>query len=443
MGVGGGRTGLTRGDGASRTRTIAGASLRLASSALSSPPPDRLSSRSRGVVRVAAVGRRAVISGCASCRCLGPALRRVALTVLVFERTGSTVLSASTFTVSFLPYLIGGALLSGSAERLPVRRTLVLCDLVSAAGFAVMALPGLPVVALLALDFAAGLASPVFAGARAALLPEVLGAGPRYVLGRATVRMVSQGAQVLGLAVDGLLLAAVGARWALAVNALSFAASALVLRLGVRFRPATRAAAGSVVSDSLRGVRGVLSHPDVRRLLLLRWLIPACAVAPEALAAAYVASLHLASRAAGWWLCAVPAGMVLADLLGGRLIRPARQRQLVLPASLLTLAPLLAFAVHPGAALALPLLAVVGLGYVQALGLDAILLATVPPDLQARALAVDTAGLMVLQGVGFLLWGAVAAVLPLGWTVAAAGPCGLAVVLALAPAALRVPGSGQ
>ena len=121
---------------------------------------------------------------------LGTVAAEVALTVLVYERTGSTVLSAATFTVAFLPYLVGGALLSGLAERLPVRRTLVLCDLADACLFAVMALPGLPVAVLLALSFTAGLASPVFAGARAALLPEVLGTGANYVLGRATVRMV-------------------------------------------------------------------------------------------------------------------------------------------------------------------------------------------------------------------------------------------------------------
>ena len=242
---------------------------------------------------------------------------------------------------------------------------------------------------------------------------------------------------MLGFAVGGLLLAAVGARWALGVNALSFAASAAVVRLGIRARPATRAATGSVMADSLGGVRAVLSHRDVRRLLLLRWLVPTCAVAPEALAAAYIASLHLPSRVVGVWLCVVPAGMVLADLLGGRLLGPARQRRLVLPTALMTVVPLLGFALHPGLAVALPLLAVVGLGYAHGLGLDAVLMATVPAELQNRALAVDSAGLMVLQGAGFLLWGAVALELPLAGTVALAGACGVVAVLWLLPGVLR------
>ena len=44
----------------------------------------------------------------------GDQLARVALSVLVFERTSSALLTALTYALTFLPALIGGALLSGT-----------------------------------------------------------------------------------------------------------------------------------------------------------------------------------------------------------------------------------------------------------------------------------------------------------------------------------------
>ena len=39
---------------------------------------------------------------------IGDELARVALTVLVYQRTSSALLSAITFAISYLPWLIGG-----------------------------------------------------------------------------------------------------------------------------------------------------------------------------------------------------------------------------------------------------------------------------------------------------------------------------------------------
>ena len=48
---------------------------------------------------------------------VGDQLARVALSVLVFERTSSALLTALAYSLTFLPALIGGALLSGLADR--------------------------------------------------------------------------------------------------------------------------------------------------------------------------------------------------------------------------------------------------------------------------------------------------------------------------------------
>src|SRR5690349_7487778 len=129
---------------------------------------------------------------------LGNVVAAVALTVLVYDQTRSPALAALVLALSFLPYLIGGALLGAAADRLPARRALVACDLASAVLVACMMIPGTPVPGLLALLFANGLISPVYQGIRSAVLPEVLPAGPAYVLGRAIMRMVAQSAQIVG-----------------------------------------------------------------------------------------------------------------------------------------------------------------------------------------------------------------------------------------------------
>jgi MFS family permease len=364
---------------------------------------------------------------------LGTVAADVALTVLVYARTGSPLLAALTFTVSFLPFLIGGTLLSGIVDRMPARPVLVVCDLVRAALFAVMTLPGLPIAALLSLSFLAGLAAPIFGGTRSAILPDILGDGQRYVLGQATMRMISQGAQVIGFGVGGLLVAALGARVALGVDAVTFAVSAVSIRFGIRSHRPARAVTGSLVSDSMRGVRAVLGHASVRRILLLRWGLPSCALAPEALAAAYLHAVRAPASAIGVFLGTIPLAMVAVDLAAGRLLDARVQRRLIVPGALACEVPLLAFMFQPDFPLVLVFLMVIGLGYCHALGLDKLLIDTAPAALRGRVLAVDQAGLMVSQGIGFAVWGGIAEILPLHLTIAVAGCCGLAVVGLLTP----------
>ena len=364
---------------------------------------------------------------------LGTVVAAVALTVLVYEQTRSAALAASVMALSFLPYLIGGTLLSAAVDRLPARRALVACDLASAAVVAIMVVPKVPVAGLLVLLFANGLIAPVYQGVRAAMLPEILPPGSPYVLGRALMRMVSQGAQIAGYGVGGLLLAIASPRGALAVDAATFAASALLVRLGTTQRPPRAAKAGSMARDSLAGVRAVLAHRPTRRVLLFGWLIPACAVAPEALAAPYAVHIGQPARAAGFLLVGIPVGTVIADVLAARVFPARLQYRLIVPAGLLTFVPLAGFAVSPGLELALGLLVVSGLGSAWMPGMDGLLVATAPPALRSRALALSQAGLMFTQGAGFALWGIAGQYAPLPVVIPLAALAGAVAVMLLRP----------
>jgi hypothetical protein len=364
---------------------------------------------------------------------LGTVVAAVALTVLVYEQTRSPALAASVMALSFLPYLIGGTLLGAAVDRLPARRALVACDLASAAVVAIMVVPGVPVAGLLVLLFANGLIAPVYQGVRAAVLPEILPAGSPYVLGRALMRMVSQGAQIVGYGVGGLLLAIASPRGALAVDAATFAASALLVRLGTSRRPPHAAKAGSMARDSLAGVRAALAHRPTRRVLLFGWLVPACAVAPEALAAPYAVHIGQPARAAGFLLVGIPVGTVIADILAARVFPARLQYRVIVPAGLLTFVPLAGFAVSPGLGLALGLLVVSGLGSAWMAGMDGLLVATAPPALRNRALALSSAGLMFTQGAGFALWGIAGQYIPLPVVIPLAAAAGAVAVIAFRP----------
>ena len=370
---------------------------------------------------------------------LGSVVAAVALTVLVYQQTRSPALAASVMALSFLPYLIGGALLGAAADRLPARRVLVACDLTSAALIGCMVIPGMPLPALLTLLFVVGLISPVYQGIRSAVLPEVLPPGPRYVLGRALMRMVAQSAQIIGYGVGGLLLTILSPRGALAADAVSFVASGLVLRFGTAARPGTparpgtAARRGSMARDSLAGLRNVFTHRPTRRILLFSWLLPACVVAPEALAAPYATHLGQPARAAGFLLMGLPIGTVAADIVAARLLTSRLQRRIIVPAALLCFAPLAAFAASPGLVLAVGLLAVAGLGSAWTAGIDGLLIETVPPDLRNRVLALAGAGLMFTQGAGFALWGLAGQYLPVTATIPLAATAGVVAATILRP----------
>jgi len=366
----------------------------------------------------------------------GTSLAAVALTVLVYDRTTSPVLAALTFSLGFLPYLVVGALLSSVTDRVRPRRLVTCCDGASALLAASMAWPSMPVPALLGLLFVIGGLSSLASGSRAALVRAAV-SEEAYVPGRSLMRIAAQVAQLAGNAGAGVLLLALSPSGALLVNGASFAVSAATIRFVVGDHEKFGAGSGGPVPGSLRGARTVLANAELRRLLLLLWLVPMFAVAPEAVAAPYVAAQHASSNLVGWWLTALPVGIVAGDIIGVRFLGPRQQRRLVVPLAVAGFVPYLAFALDPAVQLAIPLLVVAGTCGCYVLGLDARIRDAAPPPLFARTMTVSSAGLMALQGAGFALAGAIAQALGPGTAIAVAGVSGIATVLLLSGPSFR------
>jgi MFS family permease len=120
------------------------------------------------------VGEFDAIAGSSLISILGDSAAYLAVTVLVYQRTGSALLSALTFAVAFVPYLIGGTLLSALVDRLHPRALLIGSDLVGAAVIAAIAAPGVPVPFLFVALFVIGSIAPVRSGTAGAIVADVL-----------------------------------------------------------------------------------------------------------------------------------------------------------------------------------------------------------------------------------------------------------------------------
>lgn len=364
----------------------------------------------------------------------GSVVSAVALTVLVYQRTGSPFLSSLTFALGFVPYLVSGLLLSSLVDRLPIRRLLVTCDLACVVLVVVMAIPAVPVVGLLVLLLAVGMLTGVSSGARSAVLPTMVSTNA-YVAGASLFRISAQVSQIAGNGIGGALLVVLSPRGAILVNAASFLVSAALILWGVHARDArvTLDDRPSMLRDSLAGFRTVLGHSQLGRLLLFGWLVATFSVAPESLAAPYVAGLGGSASLVGWWLVALPVGVTIGDFLGATLLTATTQRRLVPVLAAWSFLPYLVFVVYPEFAAAFALLVIAGLGAAYSLGFSALVIQTAADELQGRALAINSAGLMFLQGLGFAGAGALAELVSPHVVVAIAGVAGLAVVTLLRP----------
>jgi MFS family permease len=339
----------------------------------------------------------------------GDQLARVALAVLVYGRTGSAVWAAVAYALTFLPALLGGVLLSGLADRYRRREVMIVSDVARAVLVAVMAIPDLPLWALCAVLVAVVLLGSPHAAAQGALYPEIL-RGELYEPGLAVRQITSQTAQLVGFATGGLLVAAVSPAVALLGNAVSFALSAAVLRIGLTDRAAPLPAHGS--DHAIGGLRGIVTglveiaaDRHRRALVLLAWLV-GWYVVPEALAAPYAAQLDAGPAVVGLLMAADPLGSVLGAWLFVRFVPAATRARLVGVMAVAAGVPLALCILHPGVPLTLLLWAVSGmLSTAYLLQTQASFVRATPDGGRGRAIGVAASGIIAAQGAAVLLGG--------------------------------------
>ncbi|MFJ6214254.1 MFS transporter [Streptomyces sp. NPDC092296] len=157
----------------------------------------------------------------------GTWMQRVAQDWLVLSLTGSPFAVGITTAMQFLPMLLFGLFGGVLADRYPKRRLLMMTQGVMgllAAGLAVLTLAGVVTVYhVYVFAFLLGLVTVVDNPTRQTFVTEMV--GPHALRNAVSLNAANfQTARLIGPAVAGLLIAAVGSGWAFGLNALSFAA---------------------------------------------------------------------------------------------------------------------------------------------------------------------------------------------------------------------------
>jgi hypothetical protein len=396
---------------------------------------------------------------------VGDRLALVAITVLVFDRSHSALLTSVAYAAGYVPWLVGALALSGLADRFPRREVMVACDVVRALLVGLMTVPGVPLAWLVVLLFVTTMFAPPFESARAAITPDILH-GDRYVLGTAVVQTTFRAGLVAGAAAGGIAVASLGARPALIVDAATFAVSALLVRFGTARRPAAAPAGagrgdaaapgerapgdgapgdGAPAGETAPRGRGrfragaavVFGDRALLTLVLLGWLVAFYAI-PEGLAAPFARQLGGGAAETGLVLAAGPLGGVLAAPAFTRLVAPDRRLRWIGPLAVGACAVLLAIGVQPGLGVALAIFVISGAFGVYQIPANAAFVERVPNARRAQAFGLANAGLIVGQGIMFIIAGAAAGATSPATVIAAVGGVGTVLAVLLAIRWLRV-----
>ena len=366
---------------------------------------------------------------------VGDQLARVALTVLVYDRTRSALLAAITFVFSIVPTFIGGVTLAWLADKYPRRTVMITSDMARALLVVVMAIPGVPLAASVVLLFVVTLVGAPFLAARAAIYPDVL-TGDRYVMGTAVSLTTFQFAQVVGFATGGALVAFFGARTSLLADAATFAASALIVRIWIRPRaaPAT-AMSGDRVSSRLAGVvagaRLVFARPALRTPMLFGWLA-AFYNSPEGVVNPLARAVGGGAAAVGVILAAQALGQTVGAIMFSRFVAPAVRLRFIGPMAVATCAVLVLFAWRPGLAFSLLILIASGLFASYQLAANAAFVSATPQQRRSQAFGLAQGGMSLGQGTVLILAGAAAQHHAPARVIALCGAVGAVLALAIA-----------
>ena len=260
----------------------------------------------------------------------GDAFNTVALVVLVFRLTGSGLGVAATVVFEVVPVLALGPIAGVVADRRPRRSVMVAADVVRAVLVTVLAIAHGSVAIAYGVAFGVSMGTVFFNPAASSLVPDIV-ADDKLVDANTALWTVAVVAQIALAPIAGGLIAWVGVGAAFAVNAASYAVSALVLRrIDVAPRAAAFATGGwRAVRD---GVAVVRRSPLLRRLAVVQVLASLSAGATSGLLVVLAGDwLGVGPSGFGVLLACIGAGAALGPLALRRHVRAGDKRWLFGP----------------------------------------------------------------------------------------------------------------
>ncbi|HKI93048.1 MAG TPA: MFS transporter, partial [Gaiellaceae bacterium] len=158
---------------------------------------------------------------------LGTLLASIALAIDVKDRTDSGLWVGAVLVSEFLPTIIVGLLLGPLLDRLERRSLMIAADVLRAGVFAALPFAG-NAATIVALALVAGLATGFFRPAVYAGIPNLV-SEEQLASANAIVQTIDNASWAVGPVLGGLLTAAAGPSAAYGLNAVSFAASAVLI----------------------------------------------------------------------------------------------------------------------------------------------------------------------------------------------------------------------
>jgi len=342
---------------------------------------------------------------------LGTAVAPIALAFAVLELTGSATDLGYVLAAGWAPQvvfiLVGGVL----GDRLPRTLVMVGANLLSAAAQGVAAgllLAGVAQVWQLALLQAVrGTATALFFPAAQAVVPEIVET-ELLQPANALIRLAQNGSTVLGAGVGGILVAAAGPGWAVAFDAATYLASALIL-VWIRVTRVVRESGQTIVRDLIEGWNEFRSREWL-------WVIVVCASVGNLVATAsfgvlgpLIAKLYLGGAAAyGAILASQGAGFIAGGVLSLRW-RPQRPLLVSVLFLLPTAAEIACYAAVRETAVIAAVAFVAGLG-LEVFGVNWItaLQQHIPRHVLSRVNSYDALGSFVFIPLGLVIAGPLA-----------------------------------
>ncbi len=351
-----------------------------------------------------------LVLGGQSISALGDAITFTALPLVVVALTGSGIAMGTVGILQTLPDLLFGLPAGALADRWDRRRLIIWADLGRALLTALIPLsyllgwPTLAVIVLVA--FPINCLRVLFLAAWTSMMPALVG---RDQVGRAAswTEAVLSISFIVGPALAGLLVATIGPGPTLLIDAATFVASALAMRLVRRELRAQRTGSGThLVRDIAEGMRYLIRERTLRVAVGFAGLV-SVTTAPLTAAAIFFLTVDRAasSDVVGLMLALFAVGYLVGALAAGRLTR-VRLGSLMIAANAVSAAAIAAFALS-----AQPVvqgIAVFVAGACQALWLIPYitLRSTITPDpLLGRVSATARTISLGLQPIGLLIGG--------------------------------------
>jgi MFS family permease len=360
----------------------------------------------------------------------GSAFAPIALAFAVITLTGSPSdlgLVLSAYMLAHLVFLLAGGVW---ADRLPRHLVMVTSDLLSGASQIAAAVLLLAGVAqtwhLILLAAIRGGASAFFMPASTGLVPQIVSA-PRLQQANALLSLSRNSTRIAGVALAGILVATVGAGWALALDGATYGLGAVFV--GMLRLPASEPNENrEFMRELAEGWREFRSRSWLCVTIIQFALINAYAIGAFLVLGPFVAEKELGGAAAwGFILAAEAVGMILAGIVALR-YRPERPL-LVATLAVLTMAPLLALL-----GLAAPLLLILPAAMIAGVGLelygvfwDTTLQQHIPDEKLSRVSSYDVLGSFALIPIGVAVMGPISGAIGVANTLIGAA---LVVVLA-------------